>query len=208
MRRKLRVHPGTPSSRRFSPALVFVALAVIVVVLAVGRVNDQSHVRSAELTGDALIDSLVELALSDLGTFVSEHAVERSGRLDRTSTADGLYRLASALDAVLLRAAPDSGDYVMAPTTIRDGADILQGTSRTAVQASVARGAFDVAAAAVTALQQQHYLHLERAAAEVTDAAHAVRPDTALDTQGAAVQQFFERAHDVLRGMAARGGGG
>lgn len=207
MPRRLRLHPARLTSARFSPRRVAAAFAIIVVVLAVGRVGDGERAGRAgvELTDAALLDSLAVLALNDFGAFIVARNADRSARLDHARTADGLRRLATALDAVLLRVAADTVDSGVVPAALRDDAELLR-AARPPQRAAIARDAFVRVSDAMAELQRHQYAHLERAVAEVSEAAGAVRADTTLVAQRELVLRFFERAYDVLRAMAEPGG--
>ena len=202
MRTRLRLRRTRSPSPRYSLVVVTVALAVILFVLAVGRIDEDGDVGRVAPTDKTLIDSLVVLAVNDFGAFVAAQSGARDERLEPANAAEGIRHLADVLDALLLRVPPDSTDYGRTSAALREDADLLLRAAAPAGEARIARGAFMLAADAVSAIQRDHYGHLERASAETTDAAHAIRVDTSLTTQRHAVQHFFERAYDVLRAMS------
>jgi hypothetical protein len=113
--------------------------------------------------------------------------------------AEALRRLAAAVKLVIDR--EDAGDTSGAPAEIRIEADLLEREPLAAHRAEIVRAAFSSAADAAMSLQRRRYPHLQAAVEGLRSAARTIRVDQPLETQQAALQDFLDRASDVLRGM-------
>jgi hypothetical protein len=204
---RLLLEESRPISRRpLSLALILVAAAAVpifVLFLGVGG----SGSTPAEPTGVIPSrDSIAAAAaVSSFSTFAAGTLAADAVSPDHSYTADGIRKLARVVEAVALRL-PDLGsDGTTLGADLRDHADRLQADPRASNHAEIARSAFVATAEAISEIQTARYPALERAAGELRDAATMIRPNRRLLSQAVAIQRFFDRASDVLRGMAEVG---
>ena len=130
-------------------------------------------------------------AVNDFALFVATPPSVSDEAGEHQYTADGLRRLAAAIDAK-----SNGGGAASQTATIRAMADSL-GTTSTANDrhAAMARTAFDSAAAAIRTMGASN-------AKAVESAAHAVKPSGHLLAQRAQVTRFFTQARDALQGSS------
>jgi hypothetical protein len=144
----------------------------------------------------------VASAVDTYAAFALARNAAREAGPSHEYTADGLLKLAAALDGVMaLHRDPTTGVSVV-PARLRAAAGIIRAESQSTDHADVVRHAFTGVADAMAELQRAHYPELERAVASVSDAARALRADRPLLQQRDALQHFFDVSADALRGMA------
>ena len=137
-------------------------------------------------------------ALAIYSAFIKDGDVERSADAQHRYTAEGLRRLAAALEAQ--RAASATAPHLAG---VRAAAESLASMPEaTARDVDVVREGFGATARAVRELGAPN----DKARA-VQAAARAVSPRRPLVTQRTAIQRFFESARDALETGAPRNGG-
>ncbi len=141
-------------------------------------------------------------AVADYLRFVQESSARTDMQNVHEFTADGIRRLSAALRSVVDRDAAGGtaagGDLVQRVEWLRLKADSLQRNPQSSAHAGQARDAFIGAAAMMEQLQHRHP-NIGQQVTQAREAARALRENAGLLEQRAAVQQFFERAADVLR---------
>ena len=115
-------------------------------------------------------------------------------------TADGLRRLADALEAVTANAQVGTVDVSQRVGEIRARADAMQQNATSSEHALQAREASLLAAALMRELPGA------TGGAEAYTAAEAIQADRPLMEQTDAVHRFFEQSATVVRGLAATAG--
>jgi hypothetical protein len=112
------------------------------------------------------------------------------------SIPEGLRLLRSAVASLELQG-PAAALAVPAPDTLA-----AFGVPGAVGNARALPDQFRELADAVMKLQRDRFAHLERAAAQFRSAADVIQNDVPLELQAVAVERYFDRASDVLRGMA------
>jgi hypothetical protein len=198
-------------SRRKRPWLLYVATLVAAVLAALflyyarGASSDVSA--DGSLRESYATDSLAAVgAVSAFAVFATERRATRDATLDHAYTAEGLRRLAAVLHSVRRR------DATLGPPRYADvAADLLEAAAaiqldeRSTTHADILRAAMIQASSAIADIQRARYPNLGGAVTELRHAAKSIRADRELLLQAEAVQRFFDRASDVLRGMAEVG---
>lgn len=189
-------------------------LWIVLLLLAVGLLawwflwqrGDTDEPAVAGTLGGAVVDTGPEVTqaadgVADYLRFVQDNSARVDMENVHEFTADGIRRLAAALRTVVDRDAADGagdGDLVQQTEFLRLKADSLQRNPESSEHAGQARDAFIAAAAAMERLQQSHP-NIEQQVTQARESARALRESAGLLEQRPAVQQFFERAADVLR---------
>jgi len=197
--------PGMPR-RALSLSLILLAATGLAVFALFGNLAGS---RSASLANVSVLPPADSVAAVDavhaFSTFAAGGRAERDAAPDHAYTSEGIRKLADALEKIVQRSPARASTDGMLAAELREQADLLQLNPRAMNHADIARGAFIAVAGTISAVQATRYPALERAAAELRDAASAIRPDRRLLSQTDAIQAFFDRASDVLRGMAEVG---
>lgn len=131
-------------------------------------------------------------AVTEYGTFVgTTPAAERDETAQHQYTADGIRRLAAAIDAN-----PHAGGVSAQTATMRAMADSIQATAPASTRhADMTRAAFDAAVVAMRGIGVSSLSGVE-------SAAKGLRPGATLVSQRAGIQRFFEAARDALQATA------
>lgn len=146
--------------------------------------------------------SIAPAMLSEFGAFVVERGAIRHSERTTEFTAEGLRKLAAALTHVATGRTADTPRLRQQIDRVRAKAVLLGAEPPRAGEPRLATDAIAIAVEVMATIQRLRYPHLDRAMAEVREAALRIRPDQPLPGQADAVQRFFERSHDVLRAMA------
>lgn len=200
--------------RKESPSWLWILLLLLAIgVLAwwfLSRRGDTSEPADAATLAGAVVDTGPGAqgttdGVADYLRFVQDNSARTDMENVHEFTADGIRRLSAALRAVVDRdaagGAAGAGDLGERIEWLRLKADSLQRNPQSSEHAGQARDAFIGAAAMMEQLQQRHP-NIGQQVSRTREAARALRENTGLLEQRAAVQQFFERAADVLRTTA------
>lgn len=199
--------------RRIWPwVLGLLVLALLAWWLLYMRGTDADGNVAIETTAGTVIDSVpgtsvgtresAPAAVNDFLSYVEENRAEQSADSTHTYQAEGLRRLAAALDELADRDTIGSVSLDSRITALRNRADALQRNWRSTEHARYTREAFDSAAVLVEGMQRQRFSNIANEAAQLRQAASGVAPDRLLLEQKAEVQRFFQRAADAVRAMA------
>lgn len=192
-------HRRNPTVIGRPASLLWIALAVVVVVISVAQRARGGAERNvpAELT---LVRSSGQiggnLVVDSFSAFVLRRDADGAGVLP--SIDEGLRLLRRAVAAIQIDAAPYAA-AARAPEHDTAGLSLVEAPL---VNANVQPGGFRELADAIARLQRERFAHLARAAAQLQRAAADIRDDVPLSLQTMAIERYFERASDVLRGMA------
>ena len=189
--------------------LGLVALALLAWWLLSMRNTGDANDLAMETAGGAVVDSLpgtgaaaTPAAVNEFLTYIEDNGAARDADSTHNYEAEGMRRLAAALDELADRDTVGGVSLDARITALRNRADALQRNWRSTEHARYTREAFDSAAALVEGMQQQRFTNIANEAAQLRQAASAVTPDRLLLQQTAEVQQFFQRAADAVRAMA------
>ena len=176
-----------------------------------GTGNDNDVV--AETSPGAIADSLpptgagnlaaMPAAVSEFLRFSEEPRPAQAADSTHSYEAEGLRRLAAALDELADRDTIDGVSLDIRIAALRERADALQRNWRSTAHAGHTRTAFDSAAVLIESMQQRRFPNLGSASARVRQAVDGVKPDGLLLEQTAQVEQFFDRAAEAVRAMAS-----
>jgi hypothetical protein len=133
--------------------------------------------------------------------YTDERRSRQDADLTHEYTADGIRRLAAALDVVARQDTVGGAALQPRLDSLRQGADALQRNAESMQHAEQARAAFTSAAGIMAAVQERRFPDLGDEVGQVREAAEAVRPGAPLLEQRAQVQTFFDRAAAALRTM-------
>jgi hypothetical protein len=149
-------------------------------------------------------DQAGEGAVNDYVAFVDERIERRvaaQGQIDQTAdhetTAEGLRRLAAALDDIANQNGTDRGQIQQHTSNIRQQADRLEQSDPQAMHSDMVRSAFDSAVQAMSMLDRNHGASLQQAAQRVQSA-------TPLNNQMEQVRSFFRESRDAVRSLSER----
>jgi hypothetical protein len=184
---------------------VVIVAALFFFAVIVNWRTDDSQPRTAE--EPYVTDSIAAVdAVSAFALFVAEQRATRDATLDHAYTAEGLRRLAAALYIIPDRErgyAPRR--YASAAADLLEAANTIQEAPLGTDHADMVRAAALSASAALMDIQRARYPDLAGAVTELGQAAKAIRADQVLLDQTDVIQQFFDRASDVLRAIVAIG---
>lgn len=148
----------------------------------------------------------IEGEVAEFLTFANAPAGEQAGRA-HDYTADGIRRLARALNAVIEQQRIFGTPVQEQLTTFRTKADRIRADPQASQHANQVRDVFTSATDLMAAAQQKRWpeaADLRDQITELRSAATAVNESQPLLEQTSAVQAFFERAAVVLRSMSNR----
>ena len=134
--------------------------------------------------------------------FVESGGARKAADSSNTVAADGIRLLVNALDGLASRATVEAQALQRQVVWLRERADSLERSRRSADQARTTRDAFIGAAALVQSLHQERFPTIGDEATAIIDAARAIQFDVPLAQQGAEIQSFFDRAAVAVRMMA------
>lgn len=138
--------------------------------------------------------------------YTDERRSRQNADLTHEYTADGIRRLAAALDVVARQDTVGGAALQPRLDSLRQGADALQRNAESMQHAEQTRAAFTSAAGIMAAVQERRFPDLGDEVGQVREAAEAVRAGAPLLEQRAQVQTFFDRAAAVLRAMTGTTG--
>lgn len=183
---------------RFVIAVCVVGPVLLVATRTGARTNLRDDAPAAALRGELEpADAVAIRTVDDFSAFVLRRTTGETDDVE-ASVLEGLRLLEAAVAAIAAREG-----LGVAPSGIPDE----RGT-RAAASPQWHPGSHPVAlrfrsnAEAITALQRRRFEPLARAAAQLHHAAQALRDDLPAALQRDAVDLYFERASDILRGMA------
>lgn len=142
------------------------------------------------------------VAVTDFMRFVGERRAADAMARDHGYTAQGLTRLAAAIEAVAMRDTVAGGALAPQLADLRQRAEAIQRDQRATDHALQTREAFLIAASLIGGVQERRFPALRAEAEALTAAARTVDARTPLLQQKADVQTFFDRAAAALRAMA------
>jgi hypothetical protein len=180
-----------------------ILLATLIVVLD-GRVDRSTTVGEAVASDSAAASASAVDAIKTFAFFTTQHRAEHEAGLDHAYTAKGLRLLAVAVANLVHREAAFVR-HERVGAELLEQADILQIDGLATTHSDIARSAFASATEAIAEVQRVRYPELAGAIRDLRDAVQAIRPDQLLLDQRSSIQNFFDRASDVLRGMAEVG---
>lgn len=141
-------------------------------------------------------------AVSEFLRYTEEHRAAPAADSTHNYEAEGVRRLAAALDEIAVRDTIGRVALDTRITALRERADALERSWRSTEHARHTRTAFDSAAALIENMQATRFADLSSEATAVRQAAAGVAPERPLLEQTDAVRRFFERAADAVRAMA------
>ena len=147
-------------------------------------------------------------AVGSFVAYVDERRAREAAGLDHQYTAEGLRRLADALEDLTRRHQAGGTEIHPRIDGIRQRADSLQRDPQSREHARLTREGFVAAAEVMRDLQQQRFPNVADQVEQVRRAAMNVRADQELLQQNAQVQQFFDRASDAVQQMSGTGAAG
>jgi hypothetical protein len=140
-------------------------------------------------------------AMQDFIQFADDRAAANAGQA-HDYAADGLRRLAAAIEALLAERRVEGLDASQRTAEIRQRADSIQRDPAARDHAGQVREAFMLAGGALRQIQEQRFSGVREPVREVNDAAGRIAADRPLLDQRDAMQNFFSRAANALRGMS------
>lgn len=167
--------------------------------VANGETRSSATVRSAS---DSAGESAMQSAVKEFASFPIARSNVRVSDGDVAYVAEGIGRMAAALELVVKEHVHDSTSLVAIGSQLRNYVVKLRKESDAKQEAAVTRDAFATASAAMTQLQEANFPELAQAATSLADDARQLDSDRPLDQQRDSVDRYFESAADVLRGMA------
>ena len=143
-------------------------------------------------------------AVGSFIAYVDERRARAEAGLDHEYTAEGLRRLADALEEIARQHQLGAAQVEQRVNTLRERADALQRNPESREHARLAREAFVAVVDVMRDLQQQRFPDAANQVEQVRLAATSVTADRELLQQKEEVQRFFDRAGEVVQHMAAR----
>lgn len=192
--------------------LLLIVLALLAWWLLSRRTDAEDRVATGTL-GGAIVDTGPTAATGGAAgdvdaylSFVQDTQARAAMSNVHEYTADGIRRLAAALNSVVDRDAAGSaaggGDLRPRLDWLREKADSLQRNPQSNQHAGQARDAFIGATAIMEELRARRP-NITDQVRQARDAAESLRERGQLLEQRAEVQRFFERAAEVLRNIAS-----
>ncbi|HEX2189320.1 MAG TPA: hypothetical protein VHG51_10505 [Longimicrobiaceae bacterium] len=156
---------------------------------------------ATDTTGGAIAAATPAAVQQYTSTCAPQDAAAMS--LDHRYTSDCIQRLVASAEAVLQDPNMAGVDVQAQVQDARQAAERLVQTPETSSEhAGMTRTAFASLATLLGAIQDQRFPALDSQASQLEQAAQSVQPSQPMLSQRQAVQSFFRRAGDLLRGMA------
>ncbi|MEW5917038.1 MAG: hypothetical protein AB1762_11565 [Gemmatimonadota bacterium] len=152
-------------------------------------------------------DSLTALeAVQAFAAFAAEPSATGDANRQRSHTAEGLRLLGAAIYGLETRdTRPPPPSYESVGAELLQAAHALELSDRYEAHAPIVSSALLSASSALIAIQRERFPQLRGAALEVHKTAQEFSANEGIWTQSETVKRFFDRASDVLRGMAEVG---
>jgi hypothetical protein len=195
--------------RRVWPWVAVVLLLVLIACLFLLPFGENAAVVVSPRSNGAL-NAAAEGAIPGEVDAYLRH-VQRGEARDRMGpehdyTADGIRRLAAAIGAIAIGDTVAGHALESQLAELRQRADALQRDPSANTHALATREAFLIAAGMLEGIQQRRFPELASEATAVRRAAEATQAKRPLLEQKAEVQQFFDEASGILRGMTNAAG--
>jgi hypothetical protein len=134
--------------------------------------------------------------------YVNENSARQEADLDHDYTADGIRRLARALDDLADRANMDGDDFDARKDRLKEQADAIQKNPQSLQHANIIRDAFTSAADMMESIQRQAYPNHGNQVSQVRQAANNINPNQQTMNQKGQIDTFFERSSQALQAMS------
>ncbi len=134
--------------------------------------------------------------------YVNENNARQEASLDHEYTADGINRLARALDDLADRANVDGDDFDARKDRLKEQADAIQKDPHSLQHANIIRDAFTSAADMMETIQRQAYPDHGNQVSQVRQAANNINPNQQTLNQKQQIESFFERSSQALQAMS------
>jgi oligoendopeptidase F len=181
-------------------------LVIVAAIILLGRDDTRKEAEQAvaPITNG---DSEVPEEISEYVAFVRTSDTEQQMEIDHNYTAEGLQRLASALDALVSDTETDNMNMDDRKNRIEEVANYIQQDPHAGTHADSIRAAFMVASEVIEAVQRQNFPNLSGEAQSVRSAAQGIDPNTLTLEQTENVKRFFDESASALNEMAKRWNG-
>lgn len=184
---------------------VLLLLALLWFVFGRGNRNDVVATDTAApvvaLDANAANTGTTPAAVTEFARYTGD-TVANGANLAHDYTAEGLRRLADAIEAVAVGGSATGVDIQQRTAEIRQRADAMQRDPNSTEHALQAREAFLLASGTMRQMQEARFSGLAGAVGELNGAATAIQAERRLLDQTSEVRRFFERAAAVLGEMS------
>ncbi len=183
---------------------LLIGLVVLALLLwwLLGRNGGEPRLGAAMNDSTLVRDSSAGMSSSAVRDFTRFTEADPPVSASHNVTADGLRKLAAAIEAVAPSGTVAGMDVGLRADEIRQRADSLQRDPSSLTHARQTREAFLLAATVLQQVQEARYPDMTDETRQVMDAAKGLKADADLLDQTPQVRQFFITAATALRGMA------
>lgn len=183
---------------------LLIGLVVLALVLwwLLGRNRGEPQLGTAMTDSTLVRDSSAGMSSSAVRDFARFAEADLPVSVSHNVTADGLRKLAAAIEAVAPSGTVAGMDVGLRADEIRQRADSLQRDPSSLTHARQTREAFLLAASVLQQMQEARFTGMTDQTRQVMDAAQGLKADADLLDQTPQVRQFFTSAATALRGMA------
>jgi hypothetical protein len=184
-------------------------LGILVIIAAIVLLGREDTPQEAEETVAPVTNGTTQVPeqISEYVAYVQQADPSEEMGIHHEYTAEGLRKLASALDALVSETNTENVEITDQKNRIEEAANYIQQEPYAGTHADTIKAAFVVAAQVISTVQRQNFPNLSTEAQNLSSTARNIDPQTLTLEQKEGVQEFFDQSASTLDAMAKRWNG-